>query len=66
MANANAPSVTGANQPSSGAWMSPKTRLDTPTIDRSAPIGSSSACAGSRDFGTKNHPPAIARAMTGR
>src|SRR3954470_4804626 len=65
-AMANAPSVTGAPHPCSGAWINPNTRVDTPTIDSSAPTGSSWLSFGSRDLGTKNQPPMIASAITGR
>ena len=36
-----------------------------PTIDSSAPIGSSRLSSGSRDLGTRNQPPTNASAITG-
>ena len=65
-ATANAPSVIGAVHPLSGASMSPYTSDEMPTIDRSAPTGSSAASCGSRDLGTRNQPPMNATVMIGR
>ena len=62
----NAPTVCGAPHPLSGAWMSANTSDEMPTIESSAPMGSSFASSGSRDFGTRNQPPTSARAMIGR
>ena len=49
-------SVDGLVQPSLGASMRPYTSATMPMIDSTAPIGSSAASSGSRDFGTRNSP----------
>ena len=51
--------------PLSGAWMSPYTSDEIPTIERTAPTGSSWPCSGSRDLGTRNQPATSASAMIG-
>ena len=45
--------------------MSPYTSDTIPTIDSSAPIGSSAASSGSRDVGTRNQPAISATTMIG-
>ena len=65
MAIANATSVAVLVQPSLGASMSPYTSATIPTMDSTAPIGSSAASSGSRDFGTRNTPATSATAMIG-
>src|SRR6478672_10573706 len=52
----NEMSVTGLVQPLSGPSMSPYTSVVIPMIESSAPIGSSGASSGSRDFGSKMKP----------
>src|SRR5258707_599655 len=52
-------------QPVSGAWMRPYTNDEMPTMDSSAPAGSSFACLGSLDVGTKNQPATSASVTIG-
>ncbi len=59
-------SVCGAAHPLSGAWISPNTSDEIPTIERIAPGGSRRPCSGSFDFGTRNQPLMNAMAMIGR
>ena len=64
-ATPNAARVAGADQPCSGASIRPNTSVEIPTMESSAPSGSSLPCSGSRDLGTKNQPPTSASAITG-
>src|SRR3954452_2187782 len=64
-AMANDAIVLALPQPFVGASISPYTRATMPTIDSSAPIGSSRASCGSRDFGITNLPKIRAMMMTG-
>src|SRR6476659_8695956 len=64
-ATPNATSVVPEPHPWEGASMRPYTSETIPMIERTAPIGSTSASSGSRDFGSRNHPAPSATAMIG-
>src|SRR5947209_8670658 len=64
-ATPKASSVEALPQPFSGASISPYTRATMPTIERTAPPGSTRASSGSLDRGTSTHPATRARTMNG-
>ena len=64
-AAAKAARVVPSVQPRTGASMMAHTRMTSPTIESSAPMGSSPRGEGSLDSGTKRRPPVKARATIG-
>ncbi len=65
-AAANIPRINGSVQPRSGAWMIAYTSATRPTIDKSAPNGSSLGFDGSREVGMRITPAMSAVATIGR
>src|SRR5947207_15121408 len=57
--------INGSDQPCEGASMIPKTSEVSPTIDRTAPTGSSRGAEGSVELGTINRPAMSAKITTG-
>src|SRR5947199_10655498 len=57
--------INGSVQPCEGASMIPKTSETSPTIDRTAPTGSSTGAEGSLELGTINRPAMSAKITTG-